>query len=226
MTTRRNMIKQSLLGTAGLSASAFLTCEKTEQNDCITTIMTRRSVRQYTDDPVPEKDLIQILDAARMAPTAGNQQPWKFIVVQKPEIIQRLKAACIENSTNNFKKSEEHTEEEIESQKHGATNYYSNVFSAPVYVVVLTDSKSRRAGYNRHDGPLAAGTLCLAARALGYGTVYYTASIPEHVTQKVLNIPKQYQRVCVTPIGKPVKWPDCPPKKKLENFIVYDSFGQ
>lgn len=223
-TSRRNMLKHSLLGTAGLSASAFLACEKTGPDDCLTIIKTRRSVRLYTNSPVPEEDLMKILDATRLAPTAGNQQPWKFVVVRNPELIQQLKTACIENSMSQYLKEGNHTEEEAENKKQGVAGYYENVFSAPVYVVILTDSRSPRAGYNRHDGPLAAATLFLAARALGYGTVYYTASVPEEVTQKILKIPEQYQRVCITPVGRPMEWPDCPPKKKLEEFIVYDSF--
>jgi nitroreductase len=52
-----------------------------------------------------------------------------------------------------------------------------------------------------HDGPLAAGYLLLAARALGYGTVYVTDSIRGDFTRKVLNIPDRYNRVCITPVG-------------------------
>ena len=87
-----------------------------------------------------------------------------------------------------------------------------------MYVVVLVDSESDYPGYNSHDGPLAAGTLMLAARALGYGTVYFTGSIPDHVTKTVLNIPDRYKRVCITPIGIPVEWPKTPPKKNLETI--------
>ena len=42
----------------------------------------RRSVREYQPTPVPEEHIRKILDAARMAPTSGNQQPWKFLVIR------------------------------------------------------------------------------------------------------------------------------------------------
>ncbi len=51
-------------------------------------VKNRRSIRQFKSTPVPEKDLMKILDAARMAPTAGNQQPWKFLIVRNPKKIQ------------------------------------------------------------------------------------------------------------------------------------------
>jgi len=54
---------------------------------------------------------------------------------------------------------------------------------------------------------MAAGFLMLAARALGYGTVFITDAIPDQVTKEVLRIPDRYTRVCITPLGIPVEWP-------------------
>ncbi|MEM2935797.1 MAG: nitroreductase family protein [Candidatus Bathyarchaeia archaeon] len=50
----------------------------------------RRSIRRYKPDPVPDQVLEQVLEAARLAPSAGNRQPWHFIVVKDPETRQRL----------------------------------------------------------------------------------------------------------------------------------------
>jgi len=50
----------------------------------------RRSIRRYKPDPVPDPVLEQVLEAARLAPSAGNRQPWHFIVVKDPETRQRL----------------------------------------------------------------------------------------------------------------------------------------
>ena len=66
----------------------------------------------------------------------------------------------------------------------------------------------------------------MAARALGYGTVYVTDAIPEQATREVLGIPGRYERVCITPLGIPDGWPDAMPKKKLEEFVVYESFAK
>lgn len=177
----------------------------------------RRSVRKFKSTPVPEEHLFKILDAARCAPTSGNQQPWKFLVIRSREKLDLLKEKCIKKSIAQRLIVPEETKKRI-------IQYFTDYLSAPVYVVVLTDNNSMYPTYNIHDGPLAAGYLMLAARALGYGTVYATDSIPVDLTKEVFNIPDNYTRICITPIGVPEEWPEKKAKKKLEDFIVYDTF--
>ncbi|WP_324292467.1 nitroreductase family protein [uncultured Draconibacterium sp.] len=95
--------------------------------------------------------------------------------------------------------------------------------SAPAYIVVLTDNNSTYPQYNHWDGPLAAANLMLAARALGYGTVHITDSFSEEITRKVFNIPDHFTRVCFTPVGVPVEWPE-KEKRVLDEFVVNNSF--
>ena len=180
-------------------------------------VRNRRSVRKFKSDPVPEEHLRQILDAARLAPTSGNQQPWKFLVVRDRVLLDRLKDECVEQSlAAREARQGSVTPERAES----VAQYFADYLSAPVYVVVLTDNESRYPTYNHWDGPLAAGYLMLAARALGYGTVFATDSIPAELTHQVFEIPDRYTRVCMTPIGVPEAWPDSPPKKSLDEFIM------
>lgn len=183
---------------------------------------TRRSVRAYTSDSIPETDIVKIIDAARTAPTSGNQQPWKFLVVRDKNKISQMKEKCIERLLLKYDptKSTKATKEEYEKMVRGRMGNY---FSAPVYIIVLTDNTSPYPDYNHWDGPLAAGYLMLAARALGYGTVFITDSIPESVTKEVFNIPDTYTRVCITPLGVPVEWPKSPEKKKLAEFISFET---
>lgn len=173
----------------------------------------RRSVRKYKPDAIPEADILKIIDAARMAPTSGNQQPWKFLIIRDKTKINELKEACIKNTLDNMNADEKQKKEKE------INTVFENYLSAPVYIVVLTDNNSMYPTYNHWDGPLAAGYLMLAARALGYGTVFISDAIPDFITKKVLNIPDNYTRVCITPLGIPFEWPDSPPKKKLEEFI-------
>jgi nitroreductase len=182
----------------------------------------RRSVRKFKPDAIPEMDIARILDAARTPPTSGNQQPWKFLVIRDPEKIRQLKEACVKLHMDRFdgRKDDTAAQEKFET---GVRSRLAGYFSAPVYIVVLTDNKSQYPGYNHWDGPMAAGFLTLAARALGYGTVFITDVIPDSVTREVLRIPDRYTRVCITPLGIPVEWPDAPPKKKLEEFIAYET---
>jgi nitroreductase len=188
-------------------------------------IQNRRSVRKFKPDSVPEKDIIRIIDAARMAPTSGNQQPWKFLVIRDKNKIIQMKDSCIKRALGNFDKNSNNTETR-EQYKQRIKTAFENYCSAPVYIIVLTDNNSMYPDYNHWDGPLAAGYLMLAARSLGYGTVFITDAISEKVTKDVLKIPDNYTRVCITPIGIPYEWPEVPPKKELKDFIVWEKFWQ
>ncbi len=205
------------LGSASRQAHAQAAVADVQEPAFVDVVRSRRSVRKFRPDPVPEEHVRQILDAARLAPTSGNQQPWKFLVISDRASLDRLKDNCIEQSLAARRTRQGTvTPEQAES----VTQYYEDYLSAPVYVVVLTDNESRYPTYNHWDGPLAAGYLMLAARALGYGTVFCTDSIPDGITRQVLNIPERYTRVCITPIGVPDAWPDSPPKKALDEFIM------
>ena len=61
--------------------------------DALEAIRKRRSVREYTGNAIPREDLENIVDAARLAPTGWNRQPWDFIVITDKEMIQKLKVA-------------------------------------------------------------------------------------------------------------------------------------
>ncbi|MFC1639945.1 nitroreductase family protein [Gemmatimonadota bacterium] len=221
---RRKFMTQTAAA-GGAIAFGGLTRQAHAQNDLgdsqdlnfFDVVRRRRSVRKFKPDPVPEEHLRQILDATRLAPTSGNQQPWKFLIVKDRVLLDRLKDTCVEQSLAARRaRSGELTSEQTAS----VSQYYLDYLSAPVYVVVLTDNESRYPTYNHWDGPLAAGYLMLAARALGYGTVFCTDSIPEEITRQVFEIPDRYTRVCITPIGVPEAWPDSPEKKSLDEFIM------
>lgn len=225
-TTRRCFLQSSTLA----GASLLLPCASATElsaapsADLWETLRTRRSVRQFKSDPVPDADLERILAAAASAPTSGNQQPWKFLVVRDPAKIAALKTACLERALARNDPNQPLTEEQRTQRAARAQKVYDGYLSAPVYVVVLTDNQSTYPDYNHWDGPLAAGYLMLAARALGYGTVFITDSIPDEITRQVFAIPERYTRVCIAPIGVPVSWPTAPKKKHREEFIVHDTF--
>jgi len=200
------------------AAAASLSDQTAVRKDNIWEVFqSRRSVRKFKSEAVPEDDILKIIGAARTAPTSGNQQPWKFLVVRDTDKINRMKDACLKRSLDRLTADQRRqNEDRIKSR-------LNDYFSAPVYIVILTDNNSLYPGYNHWDGPLAAGYLMLAARALGYGTVFITDAVPDEVTKDVLQIPDRYARVCLTPLGVPVEWPASPEKKKLEEFIAFEA---
>lgn len=192
--------------------------------DFFDVVKMRRSVRQFKSDPVPQADLIKILEAAKLAPTAGNRQPWKFVVIQEPENIALLEEKTLQFRFNQIEGNENLSKKEKNEYKKRVESRQKGYFSAPVYIGVFTDSEARNAYYNTHDGPIAAGYLCLAARALGYGTVYVTGTIPGSVIQAVTRMPERYVPTCVILLGTPEEWPKMPNKKPLDELVIYEKF--
>ena len=195
-----------------------------EQEYLFGIIKKRRTIRAYKSDPVPEEHILRILDAARSAPTAGNQQPWKFLVIRDREKLDRLKAEAIAWYVDAYKEKMNPSEAEVKETQDALKPILENVLSAPVYVAVLADSQAKHAKYIVHDGPLAAGHLMIAARALGYGTGYFTTFFPEDRMKSFFDIPEQYTLVCFTPIGIPAEWPEAPEKKALEKMVIFERF--
>ena len=212
-TSRRAFFRKSAALGAGLSLGGVKLFAKngsgfpqSDEHNIFSAAKNRRSVRKFKSTPVPKEHLTKILEAANYAPCPRNRQAWKFIVVQDRKTLDEIKEACI-------KASGEKTRQ-----------YFTDYLSAPVYVVVAAYTKTRNPPNDFIAGALAAENLMLAARALGYGTVFCVNSIPEGVTQQILNIPDDYKRVCITPIGIPAEWPQPPKKKNLSDVVVYEKF--
>ena len=111
--------------------------------DALRAITTRRSIRQFTDAPVTAEQVETLLRAAMAAPSAGNQQPWRFVVVRDP---RRARASPWRRRTP------------------------SPVGRAPLGIVVLADTReNKHPGYWVQDCSAAVENLLLAAHAMGLG---------------------------------------------------------
>ena len=194
------------LGSLGLFAKNKESPEQNASDDIFNAIKNRRSVRKFKSTPVSKEHLTKILEVANYAPTPRNRQAWKFLVIQERKILDQIKEECIKRSGE------------------GSRQYFTDYLSAPVYVVVLAYIKTKNPPNDIIAGALAAENLMIAARALGYGTVFCANSVPEEVTKQVLNIPDDYKRLCITPIGVPAEWPKTPKKKSLEEVVLHEKF--
>lgn len=232
-TTRRKLFQYAGVAGGTLAGgrrrfTAAAAEEATDPAEFLAVFPRRQTVRRYKSDPVPDEHLRRILDAARRGPTCMNQQPWKFLVIRDRVKIDAMKKRTLDLVPRRFEafaaQQKAMTAEELESRKAKSIRFTEGYFTAPVYVVVLVDSESPCSGYAlKHDGPIAAGYLMLAARAFGYGTAYLTDGIPDEVTREVLAIPSRYQRICITPVGVPDGWPAPQPKRKLEEMVAYET---
>ena len=175
-----------------------------ESQAIIENIMTRTSIRQYTDQTVSADTIETLLRAGMAAPTAVNAQPWHFVAVNDKAKLQELAAA------NPRAKMLE---------------------TAPLAIVVCGDLKKAMEGPGRafwiQDCSAATENILLAAHALGLGAVW-TGCYPmdDRVAEvsKVLKLPETIVPLCVIAIGHPAEQPTPKNKWKPEN-VSYNEFG-
>jgi nitroreductase len=162
-------------------------------------LITRRySVRAYESRPVEEEKLQQVLDAARLAPTAANRQPFQFIVVhtagREAELSRVYKAEWF--------------------------------WRAPIVIgacTVPSRAWSRMDGknYGDVDVTIAMDHLILAATELGLGTCWIGAFDPT-ATREVLGLPDGVEPVAFTPLGYPADHPGTKRRKSLSELVRYE----
>lgn len=156
----------------------------------------RRSIRRYRTEPVASEDLKKMLEAARLAPSAGNRQPWYFIVVRDAEIKRKLAEAAAHQ-----------------------------MFIADADVIVVGVSDPRRSPrWHDRDLMIAMEHLILEATELGYGTCWIGAFNEDRV-KEILEIPEEYRVVALTPVGVPDESPPPRPRRSLEEIVFQDKWG-
>jgi len=168
--------------------------------DVSTAIRQRRSVRAYKAVEVEEEKLKKILEAARLSPSASNQQSWKFIVVRNKETKKKLARAAFGQSF---------------------------IGEAPVVMVACgTESKAVMAcGQPTHsvDVSIACAFMILQAYELGLGTCWIGA-FEEGEVKKILEIPKSVRVVAMIPLGYPDEDPSPRSRKRLEQIVCSEKF--
>jgi len=139
-------------------------------------IQRRRSVRAYAKTPVPEKKLEKILEAARLAPSAENIQPWYFIVVTDHEKRKQIAESGI---------------------------FAGFLEESPVVIVGCGDRKASPK-WCAIDVTIAMQNMVLAATAEGLGTCWI-GSFDEGLVKKLLKIPERFKVVALLTVGYPRK---------------------
>ncbi len=150
--------------------------------DVIEAIHTRRSIRQYTDQPVSDETVEELLKAAMMAPSAGNEQPWHFIVIRDRSILNRIPSAH---------------------------PYAEMAPSAQLAILVCGDVKLERyKGFWVQDCSAATQNLLLAAHAMGLGAVWcgvYPAGDRVEGIVRLMGLPENVIPFALIPLGYPAE---------------------
>jgi nitroreductase len=213
--------------------------------DLYDVMRTTFAARQFTDDPVPDSVIHRILDNARFAPSGGNRQGWRVIVVRDPATraalpgiieptMQRYIAQVIAgeapwNTIHPTSLSDEQiAATEVPEAMIGALT------QAPVLLFVFVDL-SVVASFDQHldrVGVISGGSvypfvwnILLAARNEGYGGTPTTfAAAREDDLKALLRVPDDYAFAAMIPLGKPVKQLTRLSRKPVESFATLEAF--
>ena len=168
-------------------------------------LKSRRSIRDFTNEPVSEEQISTILEAGRWAPSWLNIQPWKFIVIDDPGIRAEICTAV-------------------------PTTEKAGVNDAPVCIAVCVEDYSRSA-HLAEDGAAATLNMSLAAHSLGLGTFWIgmfdrgnRRKSPEAKIRKLLRIPDDFRLISLLPIGVPAKSPKSA-RKNPEEIVCKNYFS-
>jgi nitroreductase len=162
----------------------------------------RKSVRGYKDDPIPEDMLMRVMEAARLAPSGKNFQPWKFIIVRDADMRKNLAEAS-----------------------RGQTF----MAKAPIIIVACgfpERSYQRQGNYMSSwaiDVSIAVEHLMLQAQEEGLGTCWIGA-FEEKEVKRLMGIPSKVKVLALTPLGYPDEKPRDRGRKPLEDIISYETF--
>ncbi len=148
--------------------------------DFLELMYTRRSVREFNDDPIADDQIEAILKAAMAAPSAQNLRPWHFILVRKRKLLDKL------------------------SKVH---KYASPLEKAPVGIVVCGDERISKQHWVE-DTCAATQNLLLAAAALGLGGVWislYPKKKHQKYAAELLDVPDHVGVLCIVALGHPAE---------------------
>jgi nitroreductase len=167
-------------------------------------IKKRRSIRTYKKQDLPQDTVEKLLEAARWAPSAGNIQPWEFVVANTQKTKQRLSTAAFGQN---------------------------NLEEASVVIVVCADEKRAAESYGvrgrtlycLQDTSAAIQNILLTACSLGLGSCWIGA-FKENEIKKVINAPEGIRPVALIPVGYPNEAPSARSRRPLSEIMHTETF--
>ena len=184
-------------------------------------IINRRSIRKMKSDPIDDKTVEKVLEAARWAPSWANTQCWRLVVVRDKDIKKQL-------SDTMFR---------FQKPDGDAPNPTAQaVIDAPILIVVCAElnrsgcqpggepATDKEGNWYMFDTALAMQNLVLEAHALGLGTVIIGAFDAKKAAE-ILGVPEGFCVVAMTPLGYPDQEPRTVPRKELSEIVFHDKFG-
>ena len=211
--------------------------------DLVEALRTNPAIREFTDEPVSDAELAELLDVARFAPSGGNRQPWRVIVVRDPDVRRQLADLCrpIWNeyvaigATGVTPYSAVVDQPDVGDPPEVPNPLLDAYVTAPALLVVAADlgSIALMDGNLGTRPPITAGasvypfvwSLLLAARGRDLGGVLTTfLSRAEHQAGPLLGLPDTWALAATLVLGHPVRRPTKLRRRPVSELAVVDRF--
>jgi len=173
----------------------------------------RRSVRKFTDYYVTDTEIMELLEAARRAPSWANTQVWEFIVIRDTETIAAVTDTYSEKNP---------------ARKCSASSSVLIVACAKMNVSGCFKEKQATvfSEWFMFDLGMAVENICLRAHDLGLGTVV-VGSMDHEKCGSILEVPEGYRVIAVMPVGRPLDTGKSgPPRKEIKDFVHSNTFAE
>jgi nitroreductase len=172
--------------------------------DVFEAIQNRRSIRQYKKQALPEDAVEKLVEAARLAPSAGNAQPYAIVIVKEESRKAQLSQAAMEQK---------------------------DIAEVPVVFVVCADEKRAAKAYGDRgknlyclqDTAIAVEHIVLMAQSLGLGTCWVGA-FKEKDVKRIIHAPDGMRPVALVPVGYPDESPAQRSRRPASELVHYETF--
>ncbi|NPV70161.1 MAG: hypothetical protein HPY55_05885 [Firmicutes bacterium] len=174
--------------------------------DVFEAIAKRRSIRNFTGEPVPDADLLRMVECARLAPAATNAQKWHFVITTDRGIVSQILSLL------------------PRARKEYPTNEQGYFDGASAIITVLMPKNWL---YAAKDAGAAIQTILLAATAMGHGACWVDGQLQSRLEDlvKLVGVPGDMQIMAMVMVGKALRWPEPPPKKAVEEVTFWQVYG-
>ncbi len=184
----------------------------------------RRTVRDFSDRPIPDGVLEQAIRAAGSAPSGAHVQPWRFVVVTDPEIRTRLRAAAEAEEREFYDRRA--SEQWLDALRQLGTDEHKPFLEDAAVVIVVFEvhqgPSSPKPYYVKESVGIAVGFLLAALHQAGLATLTHTPS-PMRFLNEVLDRPAEERPFLVVPVGYPADGARVPAleRKPVEEVLVW-----
>lgn len=202
-------------------------------------IQDRRSIREFSDEPVSEQDLELILEAARQAPSGENAQPWRFIIVKDEAMRKKMGAIggggssrrftaeyVTEKMQERFSNLQDEAKRKAVFQKLTSGQVSAFMADAPINIVVCGKKDVWDMPY---DTSAAIENMLLMVTALGLGACWVIAPCidirDEERIKDLLGIPEGYKAVSILSLGHPTRPHKPRPRLPINELVFTEKWG-